>query len=101
MLWVYHHILIVIFVGQVAWARWCICFGNVQMCKIFWDMVLDVLYKVTRIRFPKDSVLFLLNDNSQFPLKEKDYKFWLAASTAANKYVLIFELNWNSFFLFL
>ncbi len=51
----------------------------------FWDMVLDVLYKVTRIRFPKDPVLLLLNYNSQFPLKEKDWKFWLAASTAAKK----------------
>ncbi len=30
----------------------------------FWDMVLDVLYKVTKIHFPKDPVLFLLNDNS-------------------------------------
>ncbi len=51
----------------------------------FWDMVLDVLYKVTGIHFPKDPVLFLLNDNSQFPLNKKDCKFWLAASTAAKK----------------
>ncbi len=51
----------------------------------FWDMVLDVLHKVTGIHFPKDPVLLLLNDNSQFPLNKKDCTFWLAASTAANK----------------
>ncbi len=51
----------------------------------FWDMVLDVLYKGSGIHFPKDPVLFLLNDNSQFPLNKKDCKFWLAASTAAKK----------------
>lgn len=51
----------------------------------FWDMVLDVLHKVTGIHFPKDPVLLLLNDNSQFPLNKKDCTFWLAASTAAKK----------------
>lgn len=40
----------------------------------FWDMVLDVLYKVTRICFPKDPDLLWLIGNSQFPLTEKDLK---------------------------
>ncbi len=50
----------------------------------FWDLVL-VLYKVIGTSFPKYPVVLLLNDNSQYPLKEKDWKFWLAASTAAKK----------------
>lgn len=51
----------------------------------FWDRVLDVLYKASRICIPKDPVILLLNDNSQFPLCEKVRKFWLAAMTAAKK----------------
>lgn len=50
-----------------------------------WDSVLDILFKVTKICFPKDPILLLLNDNSQFPLNAKVRKFWLAASTATKK----------------
>lgn len=57
-----------------------------------WDKVLDVLYNVTRILFPKHPVLLLLNYHSQLPLSEKDWKCWLAAMNVTKK---ILVQHWN------
>lgn len=63
-----------------------------------WDKVLDVLYNVTRILFPKHPVLLLLNDNSQLPLSEKDWKCCLAAMNVTKK-ILVQQWNFSDTFL--